>query len=118
MIGVKYGAQLSTNKVDTMTLENLEKLINEWGAMKGILPNPDAKAQWKKSAEELQELWEAIEAGDAKEARDAIGDIFVTLVMQTNAWNFTMLECVQAAYDEIKDRTGKMVDGQFVKDVA
>ena len=28
----------------------------------------------------------------------------------------TMEECVQAAYDVIKRRTGKMVDGKFVKD--
>jgi NTP pyrophosphatase (non-canonical NTP hydrolase) len=101
-----------------MTLENLEKLIGEWGNMKGILPNPDPMAQWKKSAEELEELHEAIRCNDLDLARDAIGDIFVTLVMQSNYWNLTMLECVQAAYDEIKDRTGKMVDGQFVKDVA
>jgi hypothetical protein len=47
---------------------------------------------------------------------DAIGDIFVTLVMQTNAWNISMNECVQGAYDVIKQRTGKMVNGQFVKD--
>lgn len=101
-----------------MNLEQLEKLINEWGTAKGILPNPDPMAQWRKSAEELQELCDAIEAKNRDEARDAIGDIFVTLVMQTNAWNLTMLECVETAYDEIKSRTGKMIDGQFVKDVA
>jgi hypothetical protein len=36
--------------------------------------------------------------------------------MQAEAWNLTMDECVQAAYDVIKRRTGKMVDGKFVKD--
>jgi hypothetical protein len=36
--------------------------------------------------------------------------------MQAEAWNFTMEECVQAAYDVIKGRTGKMIDGKFVKD--
>ena len=47
---------------------------------------------------------------------DAIGDIFVTLVMQTQAWNCTMAECVEGAYNVISKRTGKMVDGVFVKD--
>ena len=32
------------------------------------------------------------------------------------AWSLTVEECVQAAYDVIKSRTGKMVDGKFVKD--
>ena len=52
----------------------------------------------------------------ANEEQDAIGDILVTVTMQAEAWNFTMEECVQAAYDVIKRRTGKMVDGKFVKD--
>ena len=28
----------------------------------------------------------------------------------------TIKECLQAAYDDIKDRKGKMVDGVFVKE--
>lgn len=101
-----------------MTLDELEKAILEWGAIKGILPDPDPAAQWTKTLEEVGELHEAITYLDREEAKDAIGDIFVTLVMQTQAWDTDMAECVQKAYDTISKRTGKMVDGVFVKDVA
>ena len=40
----------------------------------------------------------------------------MTLTMQAEAWGMTMEECIQAAYDVIKTRTGKMVDGKFIKD--
>ena len=99
-----------------MSLNNLELAITEWGYEKGILPNPSAKAQWQKTLEEVYELADAIDTDDLDEARDAIGDIFVTLVMQCNAWDLTMEECVEQAYNTIAKRTGKMVDGVFVKD--
>lgn len=120
-----------------MTLNELEKKIIHWGIDKTILPSPDAMRQWEKTLEEVYELRMAIDKAEKAiqeavhmsvediarkreeardEARDAIGDIFVTLVMQCGAWGFSMNECVEAAYTEISGRTGKMVDGQFVKD--
>lgn len=98
------------------SINEVEELIVEWGYSKGILPDPDPRAQGLKTTEELRELADAIEADDWYEARDAIGDIFVTLVMQCGYWDLNMQECIEAAYEEIKGRTGKMVDGQFVKD--
>jgi len=97
-------------------LNTLTTFIEAWGEDKGILPNPDATAQFFKTQEEVDELYAAIRKGDREEAKDAIGDIFVTLVMQCGAWNLTMGECVEHAYEIISKRTGKMVAGQFVKD--
>lgn len=100
-----------------MKLNQLERQIIEWGEAKGILPNPDPLAQWEKLLEEVNELKDALENNNRDEAIDAIGDIFVCVVMQVNCWdNLTLTECVQTAYDVISKRTGKMVDGQFVKD--
>ena len=99
-----------------MSLDNLEKLIVQWGEEKGILPDPDPVAQYEKTLEEVEELKDAIVYSDEHEAKDAIGDIFVTLVMQSRAWNTSMSECVEQAYNQIKNRTGRMVDGQFVKE--
>lgn len=112
-----FGAQQSTSKGKNMTIDELTKAIETWGTGKGILPHPNPVAQWNKTQEEVNELLEGIKKEDLEEIKDAIGDVFVTLVMQTKAWNLTMNECVQSAYDVIKTRTGKMVDGQFVKDV-
>lgn len=99
-----------------MSLNALELDIVQWGHDKGILPNPIAGAQYIKTMEEVEELGQAINAHDIEEVKDAIGDIFVTLVMQCEAWDLTMEECVQSAYDVISKRTGKMVSGVFVKD--
>jgi NTP pyrophosphatase (non-canonical NTP hydrolase) len=99
-----------------MSLDILEMKVSEWGFQKGILPNPDPMAQYGKTKEEVLELFEAIKDEDLYEVKDAIGDIMVTLIMQTYAWDLTLEECLQQAYETISQRTGKMVDGVFVKD--
>lgn len=98
------------------SLDDMELDICKWGLEKGILPNPDPFAQFVKTQEEVDELKEAIVINDIDEIKDAIGDIFVTLVMQCEAWDLTMHECVDSAYKVISKRTGKMVNGVFVKD--
>lgn len=99
-----------------MSIDELTKAIENWGMEKGILPHPNPIAQFKKTQEEVNELLDGIKKEDLDEIKDAVGDIFVTLVMQTKAWNLSMNECVQSAYDVISQRTGKMVNGQFIKD--
>jgi NTP pyrophosphatase (non-canonical NTP hydrolase) len=91
--------------------------VQEWGEDKGILPNPDPMAQWSKTDEEVLELREAIIDNNREEVIDAIGDIIVTLIMQCEAWDTNVTECLEQAYSTIRKRTGKMVDGVFVKDV-
>jgi len=96
-----------------------EQEIIEWAMDKNII-GLEGKAtrlsQFRKTAEEVNELLEAIDLKDVDLARDAIGDIYVTIVLQARLWGLTMTECVDAAYDEIKDRKGVMIDGIFVKD--
>lgn len=99
-----------------MTQDQLENLIVGWGTQKGILPHPIPEAQFSKTLEEVRELQDALEEGDIEGIRDSIGDIYVTLVMQTRAHGLTMNECIRTAWEEISQRTGKMVNGVFVKD--
>jgi len=99
-----------------MSLDSLDEQIIDWGVQKGILPHAEPLAQLDKTKEEVGELELAIYEHDIDEVKDAIGDIYVTITMQAEAWGLTMEQCVQAAYDVIKHRTGKMVDGKFVKD--
>lgn len=94
----------------------LTTFIEAWGEDKGILPNPKAEKQFYKTQEEVDELYAGIRKGDREEVKDAIGDIYVTLVMQCGAWDLDMAECIDHAYNTISRRTGKMVDGVFVKD--
>jgi NTP pyrophosphatase (non-canonical NTP hydrolase) len=99
-----------------VSLQQLEESIVRWGHDKGILPDPDPLAQFAKTLEEVEELAEAIVDNNVEEVKDAIGDIIVTLIMQADAWDTSIETCLQGAYDEIKNRKGKMVNGVFVKD--
>ena len=104
------------NTITIQPLDDLEELVLKWGLDKGILPNPDKFAQFTKTLEEVSELGAAIQANDREAAVDAIGDIIVTLIMQCQAWDSFLSEGLSTAYATISARTGKMVDGVFVKD--
>lgn len=101
--------------------EELENKVEDWGISRGILESGQdevflRKKQLVKTEEEVEELADAIQSGDREEAIDAIGDILVTLIMQTRLWNTNLYECLVQAHDVISKRTGRMVDGIFVKD--
>jgi NTP pyrophosphatase (non-canonical NTP hydrolase) len=94
----------------------LEVLIEEWAKEKGILDKATPIKQALKTLEEITELCNAIVNNDSEEIKDAIGDIIVTLIIQAKMQGITIEECLNAAYDVISKRTGKMINGQFVKD--
>ena len=64
-----------------MSYAQTEMRVVQWGEARGIVQNSNPKAQANKTAEELQELFDAIEAHDREAMMDAYGDILVTLVM-------------------------------------
>ena len=101
--------------------ELIEK-VKIWGAEKGITTSTESSKymrgkQAEKTKEELAELVYAISLDDEAEAKDAIGDIIVTLIMQAEWWDTDIEECLELAYNVISKRKGKMIDGQFVKAV-
>jgi len=50
------------------------------------------------------------------EHKDAYGDTLVTLIISAAQYGYDLTDCLNRAYNEIKDRTGKTVDGTFIKD--
>lgn len=71
----------------------------------------------KKLQEEVEELVDAHEYGDSFEVRDAVGDIMVVLIGYCLQTGLDIVHCLDGAYNEIKDRTGKVnKNGVFVKD--
>jgi phosphoribosyl-ATP pyrophosphohydrolase len=95
----------------------LENDVEMWGYARGIIQNGTALGQAKKTLEETNELLAAIAINDRAEIIDAIGDIVVTLIMQCGIQKVTLTECLEAAYNQIKDRKGFLnADGIFVKD--
>jgi NTP pyrophosphatase (non-canonical NTP hydrolase) len=95
----------------------LEALVIAWATQKGIFENGTYREQAMKTWEETDELIQAIENEDRDEVIDALGDILVTIIIQAEMHELSLVECLESAYNVISKRTGKMVGGQFVKDV-
>ena len=76
----------------------------------------DAKTQYLKLMEEAGELGRALLKDDLPEQIDAIGDMVVVLTNLAELIDVPIEECVESAYEVISQRTGKMVNGTFVKD--
>ena len=95
----------------------LEALVISWAHQKGIFENGTPRAQAGKTVEEVQELIDAIDTDNKIEIEDALGDILVTIIIQAEMHELSLVDCLESAYNVISKRTGKMVDGQFVKDV-
>ena len=99
-----------------MDYNQLEALVIEWAENKGILQKATPARQADKTLEEVEELRAAIVDNNREEIADALGDILVTIIIQAKMQNMSLVECLEGAYNVITKRTGKMVNGQFVKD--
>ena len=97
--------------------ENTEitELIKKWGEERN-LDKADPKAQMVKVMEELGELANGINKGRKEQIIDSIGDIYVVLVILCMQLGLDINDYIKVAYNEIKDRKGKMVNGTFVKE--
>lgn len=91
--------------------------IRDWADQRGIYEKGDPKTQYLKLMEEAGELSKAILNKDDAEIMDAIGDCIVVLTNLAHLCNMTVEECIEQAYEEIKDRKGKMENGTFVKQI-
>jgi hypothetical protein len=125
----------NTSNHNNKNMNELIEKVKAWGLEKGIT-GPNGKAtilsQLSKTQEELTETRDAAvmwsngydfitnkKGNDVKtklEIIDGIGDTTVTLILAAELAGLDFEECLQAAYDEIKGRTGTMIGGTFVKD--
>ncbi|MBO1087043.1 MazG-like family protein [Enterococcus mundtii] len=88
--------------------------VEEWAKEKG-LEKADSSKQMLKTVEEVGEVAAALARKDESALRDGIGDVVVTLINLAMQNDMDLYECLNQAYAEIKGRTGRMVDGVFVK---
>lgn len=102
----------NTNKV---TFTTLVKLIEYWSIEKGLHKSNSAQ-QALKTLEEMGEVASALCRNNTDALRDGIGDVVVTLIILAQQNNMTLYECLNTAYEEIKDRKGVMSsEGSFIK---
>ena len=95
---------------------NIFDKIRLWADERGIYKNGDSKTQYIKLQEESGELARAILKKDKKELIDAIGDMVVVLTNLAVLEGLLIEDCIEEAYNVIKSRKGKMVNGTFVKE--
>ena len=109
------GKQLELFKSE-VTFDELIENVKFWAENKSILKSENAPKQLMKVMEELGETAGAIAKNKSTdEIMDGIGDTFVTLIILSYQLGLEPAECLERAWNEIKDRKGKTVNGVFVK---
>ena len=90
--------------------------IRTWAETRGLYEKGDPMVQYVKLQEEAGELAKALLKDDQPEVIDAIGDMVVVLTNLAHQRGVYIETCIQSAYEVINQRTGKMINGTFVKD--
>jgi NTP pyrophosphatase (non-canonical NTP hydrolase) len=99
------------------TYAELEMKVVQWSEARQIIPNSTPLAQSIKAVEEINELVYALRNNNKYDAIDAIGDTVVCLINVCGLLDVNLTDCLEAAYEQIKDRRGHMnADGIFVKE--
>jgi NTP pyrophosphatase (non-canonical NTP hydrolase) len=113
--GARTGRKSSVQEPEQVP--NVYDLIRQWADERGIYKSGDTKTQFAKLQEEAGELARSILKNDKPEFIDAIGDMVVVLTNLAALEGLKIEDCVTSAYDVIKSRQGKMVNGTFVKEI-
>ena len=95
-------------------LEQYEELIKQWHRDRNLIDGATDKDQVCKLIQEVGELSDNVCKG--RDVSDDIGDCIVVLINIAERNGLTLEHCMSVAYNDIKDRKGKMVNGVFVKE--
>jgi NTP pyrophosphatase (non-canonical NTP hydrolase) len=99
------------------SMKDLIEKVEQWGRDRCIIPNSTPQAQLLKSMSEMGELADATLKNDVPEIVDGIGDVLVTLILYSALQNLDIEDCLESAYNTIKDRRGTLTpEGVFVKE--
>lgn len=97
-----------------MNLNEITSNIEQWAKDRN-LDTADPTKQMLKLYEELGELSEGLAKDRPDDIQDAIGDAYVVLTILSKQLGTEIHSCVQMAYNEIKDRQGKLINGVYIK---
>ena len=107
---------IKNNNFNNKNMEKLMSKVTVWAVNKNLLKPENSLKQFTKVVEEVGEVAAALARNDKDELKDGIGDVVVTLVILAEQQGLSLEECLQAAWNEIKDRKGKTVNGAFIKE--
>ena len=95
-------------------MQELIEKVEQWHVDRNLIDGANDKDQVLKLLQELGELSDNVCKGN--DIRDDLGDMMGVMINSMKRNNISVEECLQVAYDDIKDRKGKMIDGIFVKE--
>lgn len=96
-------------------MNELTAKIQQW-AVDRNLHTADPNKQMLKLGEEYGELCAGMARNNGALVMDSVGDMFVVMTILCLQLGVSFETCVANAYDEIKDRKGRMVNGVFIKE--
>lgn len=118
LMGLPSGLVEYIDQLGYLNFEKLHEFIIQWAEDRNMI-KPDrltGLAQLAKVTEELGELSAGINKNDEDKTKDSLGDILVTLIILSRDLDVDLLDCLRGAYNVIKDRKGKTINGVFVKE--
>jgi homoserine kinase len=100
-----------------MSYANIEMKILHWSEARKIIPNSTPETQLLKAMSEMGELADATIKNDREAIEDAVGDVMVCLVNYCALQDLNLVDCMEVAYDQIKNRKGTLLpNGLFVRE--
>jgi len=100
-----------------MSFAAVEIRIIQWAEARKIIPNSTPEVQLLKAISEMGELADATIKNDQEAIVDAVGDVMVCLINYCALQNINLVDCMEVAYDQIKNRKGTLLpNGVFRKD--
>ena len=116
LMGLPDGLVEYIDQLGYLNFEKLHEFIIKWANDRKIINPKNTSNQFMKVTEELGEIAEGINKNNREQIKDSLGDILVTLIILAQDLNFDLLDCLNSAYNVIKDRKGKTINGVFVKE--
>ena len=102
-------------KLSGLNTTNVITKIQQW-VIDRNLHTADPRIQMCKTVEEIGELANSLNKNNPEGAKDGIGDTVVTLICISQQLGLDFIDCLETAYNELKDRKGRMVNVVFVKE--
>lgn len=114
--GVKQNVKFGTSRKQKRRVNDLYTLIDKvvgWHYDRNLIEGSTDKDQTLKLLQELGELSDSVCKG--QDIKDDIGDMLVVMINIVERNGLVLSECLKKAWDDIKDRKGRMQDGIFIK---
>jgi len=101
-----------------MSYADVEIKIIQWSEARKIIPNSNPESQLLKAVSEMGELADATIKHDKEAVIDAVGDVMVCLINYCVLQDINLVNCMEVAYDQIKNRKGTLLpNGVFQKEI-